>query len=448
MNNITPRQQEAFPQVAVIRKGTPKIEMNKNGSKFFGLGTDLKDRFRFEFLPGTESVKDIFKTLHPPEYVKYDLTYRRPGTYATPDGFEMKTIRAIVPCRNILDSFQWANVVNNAGTQIAEANDEQYLWEKNPLNTREYFVKNGQPFKAWNNGDTITYDKQGKKIVLPFKTSIRMNLFLPELERWVYFTLKSVSYYDRLQMNAQLHGIQFWADTLNGGNAAGIPLLIYRREQSVTWNKPDGSAQQTKQWLINIEADPEWVKWATAQMSNHAFGMSAPKMLNAPIPEVPLIGAQNPADDGDFEDIEHDLGDQPEPEAPPVVVAALPRKTEPVRPYAPELFLEKFGALSQAMLERNVTCSDAERRVVASAIDGIFNGETTMRYEVCDWLTGKSSTKDMSPAQIHALLKTMGITSFNQAPSENSMTEIRAAHTEALRSNGQLGLTTIEGIPA
>lgn len=384
MNNITPRQQEAFPQVAVIRKGTPKIEMSKNAykdaPKFFGLGNDLKDRFRIEFLPGTGeigaaglpddpkkwSVKEKFFSLHRDEYIKYDMTYRRPGVYATPDGFEMKTIRAIVPCRNILDSFQWANVVNNAGTQIAEANDEQYLWEKNPLNTREYFVKNGQPFKAWNNGDTITYDKQGKKIVLPFKTSIRMNLFLPELERWVYFTLKSVSYYDRLQMNAQLHGIQFWADTLNGGNAAGIPLLIYRREQSVTWNKPDGSAQQTKQWLINIEADPEWVKWATTQMSNHAFGMSAPKMLNAPIPEVPLIGAQNPADDGDFEDIEHDLGDQPEPEAPPVVVEVtpdvIPARIQWKTAQLAALISERFAKNdynARAMLDMSILPADA-----------------------------------------------------------------------------------------
>src|SRR6478752_1286262 len=375
MNNITPRQQETFPQAAVIRKGTPKIEMKKkNGEKFWGLGSDLKNCFRFEFLPGTGelsadkklpedprkwSVKEKFYSVHSGEFTEYNMNYRRPGIYATPDGFELKTIRAIVPCRNILDSFQWANVVNNNRTQIAEANDEQYLWEKNPLQTKEYFVKNGQPFKQWTNGDTINYERNGQKFSLPFKTSIRMNLFLPELERWVYFTLKSVSYYDRLQMNAQLHGIQFWADTLNGGNAAGIPLLIYRREQSVTWNKPDGSAQQTKQWLINIEADPEWVKYATAKMSNLAFGGDVQKMLNAPAPEVPLIGAQDPAQDGDFEDIEPDLGDQPEPEAPLIVVTPeqVPTRIQWTTNQLSALISERFAKNeynARAMLDMSI----------------------------------------------------------------------------------------------
>lgn len=338
--NLSPKQEQSFPEACKIRKGLPKVEMKKGDFKFFGITNfhDLKDRFRFEFQEGVGEIrtdyqtkierkdwnlKEIFHSLHASEYVKYDLTHKRPGTYASPDGFELKTIRAMIPCFSVLDAFYWANVANNAGTQIAVANDEQYISEKNPLNTREYIVKNGQPFKAWKNGEIISYKKGDKIATLPFKTDIRLSLFMPELERFVYFTLKSTSYYDRLQMQAHLNGIQFWANTLNGGNAAGIPLLIYRKEQAVTWNKPDGSAQQTKQWLINIEADPAWVKYASEKMSRFAFGEgAAQKMLSAPPPAVPLVGEYDPAapdEEGEFED----LGDQPETATPIIITGQV-----------------------------------------------------------------------------------------------------------------------------
>jgi len=109
------------------------------------------------------------------------------------------------------------------------------------------------------------------------------------------------------------------------------------------------------------------------------------------------------------------------------------------RPYPPELFKEKFQSLSAAIQEKNHldNIGEYQQRIVASAIDGIFGGEHTMRYEVCNWLTGYSSTKDMHKSQIKALLSVMGVTDFNQAPSVESMTEFKSAHTEALKAAGQ-----------
>jgi hypothetical protein len=62
-----------------------------------------------------------------------------------------------------------------------------------------------------------------------------------------------------------------------------------------------------------------------------------------------------------------------------------------------------------------------------------------MRYEVCKWLAGKSSTKDLAPAQIKALMLIMGIDDYNQPPKPEAMAELKQAHTAALEAAVSLG---------
>jgi hypothetical protein len=63
-----------------------------------------------------------------------------------------------------------------------------------------------------------------------------------------------------------------------------------------------------------------------------------------------------------------------------------------------------------------------------------------MRYEVCNWLVGERSTKLMTPYQIKALMKVMEVTEFDTPPSDVSISELRSAHTEALKASGQAEL--------
>ena len=88
---------------------------------------------------------------------------------------------------------------------------------------------------------------------------------------------------------------------------------------------------------------------------------------------------------------------------------------------------------------------EQQRHMVAAALDGIFNGEKTMRYETCDWLTGHTSTKKMSAAQIKALLKIMDIADFEAIPCQNSIQEMRWAHEAALIAKGQKVLPGMDG---
>lgn len=326
--SYSPRQTLAFPEVAKIHKGTPKIEMtDRNNKKFFGLGSDLKKSFRISFIKGAESAKEAFMALHGDSYVKYDYNYRKPGVYADPDGFEMDVIRTRVPCGNVFDAFTWANEAYNGGTRIAVADENHYISYKNPLNTSEYLVSNGMPFKEFKHGDEIKYQKDGREVVLPIRSNLRLSLFVPEIKRFVYFTLQSRSIYDYWQIQAHLSGIQMYANVLNNGVAAGIPLLIYRKEQEVTWNKKDGTSVQTKHWIINIEADPLWVESAMDRIGRLSIGEDIRPMLNAPLNPITLTGEENPELPDD--DVDGDLAGE-EPTAltvPAPVVDVEPRLT-------------------------------------------------------------------------------------------------------------------------
>lgn len=286
-----------FPEVAQIRKGMPKVKkVGQNGKECFVVGPDLKDKFRVSFAPGTDDAKAAYAALHEKEYTVFG------DGYAERDGFLVSRIRAMMPFSNVSMAWEWSNEAHNAGRMIAKADDTHFLILRDPTNGK-YIVENGEPYTEFKHGQTVNYEKDGKQFVLPIKTSCRLRLFLPELERFVTFTLKSTSFYDRVNIDAQLQSIQMIANMFSNGNAAGVPFYIYRREQEITWNKPDGSAARIKKWLINVEADSEWVKAATRRMANFALTGEVVTKALLPIVEnpAPITGMYNPD--------EPDLGD-------------------------------------------------------------------------------------------------------------------------------------------
>ena len=109
------------------------------------------------------------------------------------------------------------------------------------------------------------------------------------------------------------------------------------------------------------------------------------------------------------------------------------------RPYEPAVFKSRFNTLVSALhgKYKDLKVTDAERKVLASAIEGVFDGDKLKRYEFTKWLTGTASTKDLNPYHVKALMTVMEVKSFDDAPNDFSISEIRSAHTEALREMGQ-----------
>lgn len=438
---MLPKQSIAFPEVAIIRKGTPKRKNPKRPDQMIQ-GMDLNSKFRIAFAPGTDDVKAAFAALYPQSVKKYG------PDFAEPDGFELSKLRCMITTRNVSDAWEWNNEAYNAGRLIARADDSHFITLRDPL-TGEYQVTNGEPYTEFQHGQTIVYERDGRKYTLPIRTYGRLSLFLPELKRMVRMTLKTTSYYDRLNISSNLAAIQFLADTLNNGNAAGIPFYIYRREQEVTWNKPDGGAQRIKKWLVCIEADPEWVEATLRRMSQFALGGD---VIQAMLP-APVVGSVNP-NDGEDEQPETDYGDyvdaedeQPEqdygdyidaeevdPEPEPAPAKKQPEEKPAGRPYTAQAL--KAVIVEKAEKYEIYTASDKQRQLTASLLDiALMDEGDNARHALTKWLFGKASVKELTGGQINALLKWIDPQKSDGGdyrPGKHVVAEAKAAFKQAL----------------
>lgn len=104
------------------------------------------------------------------------------------------------------------------------------------------------------------------------------------------------------------------------------------------------------------------------------------------------------------------------------------------RPWSPEYIREKIEGW---MLDMDPS-TDNQRKVLAAVLGKRWN-ETT-RYEVCEYLTGTASTKDMQKAEAGALLNWLGVSRFEDDLSETVRKEFAAVHTAALKAKGQMEL--------
>jgi hypothetical protein len=236
-------------------------------------------------------------------------------------------------------------------------------------------------------------------------------------------------------------------------------VLKHGQDYSPTWDKDLKVFKSGSRWLTHF--DEQGTKTVMKNLITHHGVISEIDQSNLERIERKSEGA---IIDGELSEPE----EAPRIEEKPIVINSMADQTslpmpapavrvetttqEPARPYPPAIFKERFLLkVDQLAKDPKIVASEQHRHIVADAIDGIFNGEKTMRHEVCEWLMGKSSTGEMSAAEIWALLKLMAVTGFNQAPSELSMAEFRAAHTEALKAKGQGELfgdvPTVEGIP-
>jgi len=61
VTRLTARQSAAFPTVAILRKGGPKVK--RDGKET--MGPDLNDRFRVDWLPGVDpAIKELFSAIY------------------------------------------------------------------------------------------------------------------------------------------------------------------------------------------------------------------------------------------------------------------------------------------------------------------------------------------------------------------------------------------------
>lgn len=259
---ITRKQQIAFPVVANIRKGEPKTANRP--------GRDLEQQFRVVFEPGMEQYQKRFLSL-----------YRT----LTPT-----MINAMLPFNDLSACYEISNEAYKAGMLVFKAINGRIIVHRNPENG-EYLVRGGESVNGDHNLEYdpfefrdlkyIGYDGQQK--TLPIKTQTRVKLFLPEMEDFVWFQLKSNSYYDSLNIENNIAAVQMVADAATGGRVAGVKINVFRAQQSILWMSPQGPRRIMK-WLLNIKIDPQWVKKMAVRMSEATLGAGTQvqELLTAP----------------------------------------------------------------------------------------------------------------------------------------------------------------------
>lgn len=293
-----------FPEIGRIRKGAPKEKRVKDGREYSTVGKDLQDKFRVVFAPGQQPSVDKF--------------IARYGSL-TP-----KDIVIMLPFNSIDAVWDASYTCYSAGRLVARADGEKFIYKVNPRNG-ELEVKDGEPFTPFHHGEAITYDgANGRRVVLPVRPTGLLRVFLPDLERMVQLALVTTSIYDILNISRQLNAIQMLAGGLNNGAIAGIPIVITRQPQEITWVKEGGEATRITKWLINLEAHPEWVAAAVARLRRQALpGQQETALLLPPAaPAAPPITTtvdpehedHGEAED-DFEEGSYSVSDGPqEPE--------------------------------------------------------------------------------------------------------------------------------------
>lgn len=134
-------------------------------------------------------------------------------------------------------------------------------------------------------------------------------------------------------------------------------------------------------------------------------------------------------------------GDAPAPqlkvEQPKTETKSETSKNSVERPLSSETLRSLVTKKAERYDKEKVTVSQADRQIVAAVLDNTL-GDKTKRYELCQYLVGHSSTKDMTQAQIKALMDWTECHTFDAVPPEYVKQEANAAHSAALIAAGQL----------
>lgn len=125
--------------------------------------------------------------------------------------------------------------------------------------------------------------------------------------------------------------------------------------------------------------------------------------------------------------------EQPKPET---------SKTTVERPLSAETLRSLIAKKAERYDKEKVTVSQADRQIVAAVLDNTL-GDKTKRYELCHYLVGNSSTKEMTQAQVKALMDWTECHTFDAVPPEYVKQEANSAHSAALIASGQLQMAGV-----
>lgn len=262
-------QRGAFPRIGKLRKGAEKP---KNGP-----GKDL-DHFRFDS-------PDAGAT------AAFQAAY----------GNEPRSINVRLPYPTMDENWQTAMEKYGAGGLEIRC-DREFM---------EGCRVNGKFMKCFPGKSPCQRDESKKDGGCGCKEVGRLNLIIPELQRFAYVTAETHSINDLVNLTQQLTAIEMTFGQLNG-----IPLVLTRRPEQISTPTSGGGRARREKWMLSIEVSPEWASRQLAASDRHALSMADQPMLPGqslalpappPIETEPLLVESPPQQQYDWDFLKSDL---------------------------------------------------------------------------------------------------------------------------------------------
>lgn len=151
--------------------------------------------------------------------------------------------------------------------------DGKWIQYQRDRRTGQAVVRNGRDVET---GERVSYDgrpaysyySKKNKVDVPVypKAHGYLRILVPALRRLAYLELRTTSFWDCDNIDKNLHAIAH-----THGSLKGIPCIIRRRLTPVSKPLPGGKRFWDDEWLVFVEAAPEWVDDKLAQLEAGAY---------------------------------------------------------------------------------------------------------------------------------------------------------------------------------
>jgi hypothetical protein len=278
----------AFPQIGVIRKGSPKQKVNKNGKDMLIQGKDLQ-HFRVEFDENEVAAAQTFKGIYGDEPKQIKIVFPFNEVDRTWDAYlEAYTASRLLARSDGENIIYWRKegrvLVAGGRATVSQVVDIAIQTGKEQYQKTKIVLTEGCPVQYI---DGMVFGGTSKTPAVA-KPVGRLRVVLPELRRLATLTFMTTSKRDIISMGGQDSGeLGSIIKVCQSVRVpfAGVPLILKRRQEDVSVPKEDGTAVRVKKWMVHIEPDPEFVARANIAMYHLAM------------PSVPLLNSISDDDD-------------------------------------------------------------------------------------------------------------------------------------------------------
>jgi len=125
--------------------------------------------------------------------------------------------------------------------------------------------------------------------------------------------------------------------------------------------------------------------------------------------------------------------------AAPKLESGTAEKPKISRPLDPETLRRFFPKKIEKHSEKRTIVTQAQRGILAVTLDTTFEGDKNKRKVLTGWLIGRAHIKEMSQAEVAALLDWLECKAFDSVPPDYVIKEARAAYAVALKTIPQTG---------